>query len=325
MKAVVLEKTCKATDLVVSNVPVPEVKPGWVLVRVKAFGINRSELIMRSMEGDAPYIQLPRILGIECTGEIAEPSDSNFSKGQRVVALMGGMGRSFDGSYAEYALLPASQVFTADIDLSWEELAAVPETYFTAFGSLFDCLQLISSDTLLIRGGTSALGFVAIQLAKSIGSTVLATTRNESKLALLKQQGADFVLLDDETLASQLQAIYQNGVSKVLELVGPASLKQSMQFLSCHGVICSTGMLGHKGAIENFDPIKDIPNGVYLSSFFSNYPTQEYIDKIFAHIRQHKLKPLIAKIFPLDDIAEAHLLMESNTANGKIVVKIPDC
>lgn len=311
-------------ELTISNVPVPEVKPGWVLVKVKAFGVNRSELNMRSTEGDAPYIQLPRILGIECVGEIADPSNGHFKKGQRVVALMGGMGRSFDGSYAEYVLLPFSHVFAVDIDLSWEELAAIPETYFTAFGSLFDCLQLIASDTILIRGGTSALGLVAIQLAQSIGCTVLATTRNSVKLELLRQQGADFALLDDETLANQLHIIYPNGVNKVLELVGIATLEQSMNFLSYHGVVCATGMLGHTGTVEKFDPIKDIPNGVYLSSFFSNYPTQEHMNKIIAHIRQHDLKPPIAKVFSLDDIAQAHLLMESNMANGKIVVTIAD-
>lgn len=324
MKAVVLEKTCKATDLAISQVPIPKVKPDWVLVQVKAFGVNRSELIMRSVEGDAPYIQLPRILGIECVGEIADPSNSHFKTGQRVVALMGGMGRSFDGSYAEYALLPISHVFAVDSDLSWEKLAAIPETYFTAFGSLFDCLQLISDDAILIRGGTSALGLVAIQLASSIGCTVLATTRNAGKLELLRQQGANYALLDDETLASQLLAICPNRVSKVLELVGPATLKQSMQFLSYHGIVCATGILGHKGTFANFDPIKEIPNGVYLCSFFSNYPTQEQMNKVFAHIHQHDLNPPIAKVFSLADIAEAHVLMESNMANGKIVVAISE-
>ncbi|GAB6181405.1 zinc-binding alcohol dehydrogenase family protein [Desulfotomaculum defluvii] len=320
MRAIVLERTCKANELTVTNVPVPKVKPGWVLVKVKAFGINRSEIITRSYEGDAPYIQLPRILGIECVGEIADSSNSNFKKGQRVVALMGGMGRSFDGGYAEYALLPISQVFAADIDLSWEELAAIPETYFTAYGSLFDCLQLKSNDTLLIRGATSALGLVTLQLAKSIGSTVLATTRSLNKMNLLKKHGADFVLLDDGTLSKQLYSLYTDGVSKILELVGPATLEQSMKFLSHHGIICSTGILGNKGTLENFDPIKGIPNGVYLCSFFSNYPTQEQMNKIFNHIRQYRLKPPISKIFSMDEIADAHLLMESNMANGKIVV-----
>lgn len=322
MKAVVLERTCKATELTVSNIPVPKVKPDWVLVKVKAFGINRSELIMRSFEADAPYIHLPRILGIECVGEVADPSNSHFKKGQRVVALMGGMGRSFDGSYAEYALLPINNVFAADINLGWEELAAVPETYFTSYGSLFDCLQLTSSDTLFLRGATSALGLVTIQLAKSIGSTVLATTRNEDKLELLTKHGADYALLDDATLPEQVHSLYPAGVTKALELVGPATLEQSMKFLSYRGIICSTGVLGCKVSLDNFDPIKDIPNGVYLCSFFSNYPTQEKMNQIFNHIRQYNLKPPIGKVFTLDEIAEAHLLAESNRTKGKLVVTV---
>jgi len=322
MKAVVLEKTCRAEELTVSIVPIPRVKPGWVLVKVKAFGVNRAEQIMRSVEADAPYISLPRIPGIECVGEISDPSDSQFNKGQRVVALMGGMGRSFDGGYAEYALLPNKNVFAVENDMSWEELAAVPETYFTSYGSLFECLQIKNFDTLLIRGGTSATGLVAIQLAKSIGSVVLATTRKAEKLDLLKRHGADHALLEDGTVEEQLHSIYPDGVSKVLEFIGPATLKESMRCLSYHGVVCSTGVLGQIGIIENFDPIKDIPNGVYLCSFYSNYPTQTAMDHIFDHIKKYCLKPPIAKIFSLEEIGDAHLLMESNMANGKIVISV---
>lgn len=216
MKAVVLTKTCKAEDLHISKVPIPSVKPGWVLVKVKAFGVNRSELFLRSYEANAPYIKLPRIPGIECVGEIADASDSSFRKGQRVIALMGGMGRSFDGGYAEYALLPISQVFKVDTDLSWTELATVPETYFTAYGSLFDCLQLVHTDTLLIRGATSALGLAAMQLAKSIGCTVFASTRNKGKFDFLKTFDADGLLLDDGTMAQQFRTVYPNGATKVL-------------------------------------------------------------------------------------------------------------
>lgn len=229
MKAAVLHKTGAPEVLTISDVPVPEVKPGWVLVKIKAFGINRSELMMRQFEGDAPYIHLPRILGIECVGEIAHPSDSGLQKGQKVVALMGGMGRTFDGSYAEYALLPSKIVFTVDTDLSWEELAAIPETYFTAYGSLFNCLQIAAGDTLLIRGGTSAAGLAAIQMAKSIGATVLASTRKESKVDFLKSQGADHVLIDNGTLAQQTLNLYAHGVKKVLELVGVSTLLESLR------------------------------------------------------------------------------------------------
>ena len=322
MKAVVLYKTCLPEELKISEVPVPEVRPGWVLIKVKSFGLNRSELMMRSYEADAPYIRLPLIPGIECAGEIVDPSDSNFIKGQRVIALMGGMGRSFNGSYAEYILVPSRNVFKVETTLGWEKLAAIPETYYTAYVSLFESLQLTPEDTLLIRGGTSALGLSAIQLAKSVGATVVASTRKEKKSELLTKQGADNVLIDNGTIREQLFSLYPRGMNKVLELIGPATLLESARLISHRGIICSTGVLGGKGSINNFDPIKDLPSCVYLTSFFSNFPTQAIINDIFYHIHKHKLHPVISKVFSLDEIGQAHTLMENNTANGKVIVRI---
>jgi len=321
MKAVVLYKTCSPEEFTISEIPVPEVKPGWVLIKVKAFGLNRSELMMREYEGNAPYINLPRVLGIECVGEIADGSDSTFNIGQKVVALMGGMGRSFDGSYAEYALIPAKNIFTVETDLPWEELAAIPETYFTAYGSLFSCLQLSPEDVLLVRGGTSAAGLAAIQLAKSVGATVLASTRKTAKRELLINQGADHVLIDDGTLRNQLLNLYPNGITKVLELIGPTTLAESLSMVKLHGIVCVTGILGKKGTIENFYPIKDIPSGVYLTGFSSNYPTQKIMDDIFSRIKTHNLHPTIANVFALSEIGHAHWLMENNEAKGKVVVR----
>ena len=322
MKAIVLYKTCTPQELTISEVPIPKVKPGWVLIKVKTFGLNRSELMMREYEGNASYINLPRILGIECAGEIADVSDSSFKKDQKVIALMGGMGRSFDGSYAEYTLVPTKNVFIVDSDLDWTELGAIPETYFTAYGSLFNSLQLSAEDILLVRGGTSAAGLAAIQLAKSIGATVLASTRKENKRDLLIAQGADHVLIDNGTLKEQLLNLYPQGVNKILELIGPATLLESASLLCYHGIVCVTGILGKKGTIENFYPIKDIPNGVYLTGFSSNYPTQKIMDEIFNLIKTHDLHPTIAKVFLLDEIGQAHQLMENNEANGKVVIKI---
>lgn len=321
MKAIVLDKTCSPEELTVSDVPLPVTMPGWVLIRVKAFGLNRSELMMRAYEADASYIKLPRIPGIECAGEIADPSDSDFVTGQKVIALMGGMGRSFDGSYAEYTLLPAKNLFKVNTSLSWEELGAVPESYFTAYGSLFDCLQLSPGDTLLVRGGTSALGLSAIQLAKSTGATVIATTRNEEKRELLNSQGSDTVMIDDGTLSQQLLKIYPKGVSKILELIGPSTLRESAKLASYHGIVCSTGILGKSSVLNNFDPIKDIPNGVYLTGFYSNYPTQSIITDIFNMIERFNLHPAISHVFPLGEIGMAHRLMENNRAKGKVVIK----
>ncbi len=321
MKAAILTKTGAPEVLTVTDVPIPTVKAGWVLVRVKAFGINRSELMMRQFEGDASYIQLPRIMGIECAGEIADPSDSGWQKGQRVVALMGGMGRTFDGSYAEYALLPAKNVFPINSDLSWEELGAIPETYFTAYGSLFQCLQVQSGDTILIRGGTSAAGVAAMQMAKAVGATVLASTRSQSKSEFLQAQGADHVLIDNGTLGEQLLKLYPRGVNKVLELIGASTVLESLKLAAYHGIVCHTGVLGKKGSLDGFDPIKDIPNGVYLTGFFSNYPTQQSIDAILQLLTTHNLHPVISKVFSLDEIVQAHQMAEHNTANGKIVIR----
>jgi NADPH:quinone reductase len=322
MRAVVLRGTCAASGLKVEEAPLPEAKPGWVLVKVKAFGLNHSESIMRSVEANAPYLHLPRIMGIECVGEIEDPSDSHFVRGQRVAALMGGMGRSFDGNYAEYALLPGDIVFAVESDLEWAELAAIPETYFTAYSALFDCLQLGPSDSLLVRGATSSVGLAAVQLAKSIGCSVLATTRSARKLDLLSSRGVDYPLIDDASLAEHVCAICQGGVRKSLELVGPATLLDTMRLTSYHGIVCDVGVLGERYALDNFDPIKDIPAGVYLSSFYSNHPTQDTMDRIFRHIEEHRLEPFVAAVFELEEITKAHELLDSGKANGKIVVRV---
>jgi len=325
MNAVVLYKTGNPEVLTITDVPVPRVKAGWVLVKVRAFGINRSELMMRQFEGNAPYMQLPRIMGIECAGEVVDPSDSGLQKGQRVVALMGGMGRTFDGSYAEYVLIPAKNVFPVDTDLSWAELGAIPETYFTAYGSLFDCLQIQLGETILVRGGTSAAGLAAIQMAKAVGATVLASTRSGNKREFLKSHGADHVLIDNGTLGKQLLKLYPRGMNKILELIGASTLLESLKLTAYHGIVCHTGILGKKGSLDSFDPIKDIPNGIYLTGFFSNYPTQQSIDAIFSLIKTHKIHPVIAKVFSLDEIVQAHKMAENNEANGKVVIRINDC
>jgi len=322
MRAVVLYKTCKPEELTVNEVPTPVVKPGWVLIKVKAFGLNRSELMMREFEANASYITLPRILGIECVGEIADGSDSRFSKGQRVVALMGGMGRSFDGSYAEYALIPTKNVFSVNYNYDWEELGAIPETYFTAWGSVMDCLQLQPHDIILVRGGTSATGLAAIQLAKSFGATVISSTRSADKRGILLRQGSDYVVIDDGTLKEQVLAVFPTGVNKVLELIGAATLFESAGMVKHHGIVCVTGILGKKGTLDNFYPIKDLPSGVYLTGFSSNSPSQPVMDVIFEYMLNHNLHPAISKKFTLNEIGMAHALMESNSVNGKVVVKI---
>lgn len=317
MKAVVLTKPTKAEAIVLSEVEVPTVKPGWVLVKIKAFGLNHSEQILREFEIENDYINKPIIPGIECVGEIADASDSGLEVGQKVVALMGGMGRSFGGSYAEYALLPVHHVFPVESNLSWTEMGAIPETYFTAWGSLFQCLRLNPDDKLLIRGATCALGYAAIQLAKALGCTVVGTTHKEEKLSLLKEAGCDECILDDGTINGKV-----NGVTKALELVGIKTLRDTMFALDEGAIVCNTGVLGKVYEWDGFDPIKDIPNGVYLTGFFSNYPTQKMIQEIFSFMDEHHLKPLVGAIFDLDHINKACIALDRGKVNGKIVVEV---
>lgn len=317
MRAVVIDKITVAEEIEVTEVPVPKVKSGWVLVKVKAFGLNHSEQILRHQEIEASYIRKPVIPGIECVGEVVDPGDTRFMEGQKICALMGGMGRSFNGSYAEYALLPEDHVFSINTNLSWEAAAAVPETYFTAWGSLFECLQLKSRDTLLVRGGTCALGYAAIQLAKTLGCKVISTTHREEKLPLLVEACADECLIDDGTLTGKV-----SGVTKTLDLIGPWYLKDTLTAVEKGAIVCSTGILGGIYDLNHFDPIKDIPNGVYLTGFFSNYPTQEIMDDIFGILTTHKLTPCFGKVFGFENIREAVLAQESKEVNGKIVVKV---
>ena len=315
MKAVSLDRITDGKDIVLSECPVPEVRPGWVLVKVKAFGLNHSEKLLRLNEIRADYIRKPIIPGIECVGEIADPGGSGLAVGQKVAALMGGMGRSFNGSYAEYSLLPQRIVFKIDSDLPWEALGAVPETYFTAWGSLFECLHLTPNDTLLIRGATCALGYASLQIAKTLGCNVIATTHREEKLSLISE--ADEALLDDGRLTGKL-----HGVTKALDLIGPRNLKDTLTAVEKGGIVCQTGLLGGVYALNGFDPIKDIPNGVYLTGFFSNYPTQQVMDEIFAFLNEHHLVPMSGKLFDFENIREAIIAQDEGKVNGKIVVKL---
>ncbi|NWO20087.1 zinc-binding dehydrogenase [Leptotrichia sp. oral taxon 223] len=319
MKAVVLEKPCTADELKIQNIEIPKVKEGWVLIKIKAFGINRAEIFTRN--GFSPSVKLPRVIGIECVGVIEDASDSDFKKGDRVFTMMNGLGREFNGSYAEYTLVPSSQVYPITIsETDWTKLAAYPELYYTAYGSLFKSLKLKNTDTLLIRGGTSSVALASIQLAKSFGNTVIATSRSQTKAEFLKEIGADFVLIQDDTFDSQLRKHFPDGIDKVLDLIGTPTLKNSLKSVKQGGIVCMTGCLGG-WVIENFEPLSDIPSESYLTSFDSTNVNRTTIKEMFDFMEKYNIKPRISKIFTLDEISLAHQYLESNSANGKVIVK----
>lgn len=322
MKAVVLKKPCKAEEMNLAEIPVPAIRPGWVLIKVKAFGINHSEVLLRQFEIAQDYIRKPIVPGIECVGEVVDPSDSNLHKGQRVMALMGGMGRSFNGNYAEYALLPSGIVFAVDSDLDWDELAAIPETFYTAYGSLVTSLQLSKDDLLMVRGGTSTVGLASIQIAKAIGAKVVATTRSKNKVSALKEYGADDVVLEGDGFRDRFLEKHPEGADKVLELIGASTLMESLRVTAYHGIVCHTGLLGGVYGLKNFDPIKEIPSGIYLTGFYSNYPTQTQITDMMNLIERGDIHPIIARKYTLGQIADAHMLAEQRGQIEKIVVTV---
>lgn len=319
MKAVILKETGAPEVLKVSEVEIPKIKPGWVLIKIKAFGINRSELMTR--QGHSPSVKFPRIIGIECVGEVVDKSDSNLKNGQRVVTLMNGLGRAFDGSYAEYTLVPSQQVYPIESTMDWVNFAAIPETYSTAYGSLFSSLRLEKPDVLLIRGATSSVGIAAIQLAKSIDCTVIATTRSKEKTELLKSVGADHIIIDNDKLVDEIYRLYPNGVHKVLELVGASTLKSSMKLLQKGGVVCMSGVLSG-WIIDEFEPLVDMHSGTYFTVFESSEVDLSLLTKLYKHMEEYKIQPRVAKVFSFDDIQDAHRFMEDNKANGKIVVRV---
>lgn len=319
MHAVLLTGPTSAKNVAIGECDVPRVRSGWVLIQVKAFGMNHSEQILRQQEIMADYIRKPIIPGIECVGVIADASASHFVKGQKVIALMGGMGRSFHGSYAEYVLAPEHHVFALESDLSWEELAAVPETYYTAWGSLFEGLKLQPEDTLLVRGATCALGYAAIQIGKALGCKVIATTHKEDKIQLLQNMDVDGILIDNGSLYGKTY-----GITKVLELVGAKTIRDSLLLVGHGGIVCYTGILGKVYALNGFDPIKEIPNGVYMTGFYSNGPTQSAIDDMFGFLLAHDLRPCIGEVYDFEQIREACEAMDSGTVKGKIVIKVKE-
>lgn len=313
MKAVVLRDITNSDDIVLEELEVPKARTGWVLVKILAFGMNHSELVLRVNEIRADYISKPIVPGIECVGVVEESHDEGFKKGDLVCSLMGGLGRNFNGSYEEYAVLPVQKLFHICSNLDAAHLAAIPETFFTAWGSLFECLNLQASDTLLIRGATSALGYAAVQIATALGCKVYGTTHKKEKIHLITDLGCNAIFDPENKLPDGFCA------NKILELIGPKTIRNSLSHLFHGGIVCNTGILGGEYYLNGFDPIKEIPNGCYLTGFFSNYPTQEVIDKIFTFIGEHKISPFIGATFKFSDIKQA-IKSQEKGVDGKIVV-----
>lgn len=320
MRAVVLDAPGPPEALQIHNLPVPVPESGQVLIEIKAFGLNRSELHTRL--GLAEGVVFPRVLGIEAAGVVAVCPGGEFQEGQQVVAMMGGMGRTFDGGYAEYTCVPVQQVIPFTSTLEWTTIGAVPEMLQTSYGSLTIGLDGKSGKSILIRGGTSSIGMATAILAKDLGMTVLSTTRNASKISALESIGVDHIVIDNGEISPQVLEIVPGGVDAALELVGTPTLPDTLRSVRMHGVVCFTGMLSNEWIVKDFYPIEYIPRGVRLTAYgggAADLP-QSVLQQFLDAVDVGRIVVPIHRSYRMEEIVQAHADMEAGLSAGKLVV-----
>jgi NADPH:quinone reductase len=321
MRAIVLEKFGGVDSLVYKDIPDPEPKAGHVVIEIKAFGLNHAELHMRRGE----WAEAAPVSGIECVGLVKSCPGGEFPVGAKVAALMGGLGRTINGSYAEYTRARASNVALIESSLPWAELAAIPETYATAWTCLFRNLEIKKGQLLLIRGATSSFGQAALKMAVNAGVRVIGTTRNRERFSMLEKLGAERCEIERRDLSKHLSEVKK--IDAILDLVGNSVVLDSLEILRRGGRSCLAGWLGGLDPIPDFNPLLQMASGVYLT-FFASFafgtPGFPLSDVPLQHIAEDaaagRLEVKPSRIFGFDEIREAHRVMEANQAAGKIVV-----
>jgi NADPH:quinone reductase len=323
MRAIILKGFGGLDSLVYTEIPKPLPRNGEVVIQVKAFGLNHAETHMRRGE----WAEAAEVSGIECVGIVDSCPSGEFPVGAKVAALMGGLGRTINGSYAEYTRVRAANVALIDSELPWSQLAALPETYATAWTCLFRNLQLTKGQTVVIRGATSAFGQAAVKMAVAAGARVIATARSRERFAMLEKLGAERVELESRTLAADIAEVKQ--IDAVLDLVGNSTILDSLDMLRRGGTACLAGWLGGLDPIADFNPLLRMPSGVNWSFFGSfvfgtpGFPVSDVpLQEIAAQVAAGQLEASPSRVFSFDDIREAHRVMEAGEADGKMVVVV---
>lgn len=328
MKAYVIETAGGPEVLQLRDIEARVPNPDEVRIRVRAFGLNRAELYRRS--GRMGPISGQVVPGIEAVGEVLHDPSGTFRAGQRVATAMGGMQFSRLGSYAEEVTVLRSNVIDLDgTTLSWEELASLPQSYLTVWGALGRLIDTTPGLTVLVRGASAAVGQAGVVYAKARGQTVLATTRSQANAARLRAIGADAVIIDNGSIAEQVRAIAPQGVDVAFEVVGAATALDTVKTLAPFGTAVVIGLLSGAPALEKLDLASDLPDAVRLAFFSSAMLGGAALPLAGAPLRWiadrqagGQAASLRVQTFDFDDVPRAHRLMESNTAQGKLVVLV---
>ena len=326
MKAILVENPGGPEVLHWQETPDLVVGAGQVLLRVHAAGLNRADLSQR-MGGYPPPPGVSTILGMEVAGEVLSVGsdlDTHWQPGQRVMALVGG------GGYAEQVLVPVGQLMAIPDNLSFEEAAAIPEAFLTAYLNLFRLGELQAGQTVLIHAGGSGVGTAAIQLAHEAGARVLVTAGSADKLERCRQLGADAgINYKDGPWADKVKELTGGqGVNLILDFIGADYAEANLESLTLNGRLALIGQLSGGQAKINLGTIMRKRLHILGSTLRPRTAdekadlTRNLLEFGWDRFVDGRLKPVLDRAFPIEDAPEAHRYMEKNTNFGKIVLKV---
>jgi len=327
MRAIEITQPGKPDVLQLCERPQPQLKPGEVLIRVHAAGINRPDVLQRLGQYPVPpgASDLP---GLEVAGELVDGDfgDSGFRKGDMVCALVQG------GGYAEYCAAPLEQCLPLPKGLSALEAATLPETFFTVWSNVFERAHLSQGETLLVQGGSSGIGVTAIQIATALGHRVFATAGSDDKCRAVEALGAERGInyRSEDFVAVVKELTGGKGVDVILDMVAGDYVPREIDCLADDGRLAIIALLG--GARANVDLGQVLRRRLTITGStlrprpvaFKAAIARELREKVWPLFAEGKIKPVIHRIYPLEEAAAAHALMESSTHVGKIVLLVKD-
>lgn len=324
MRAVIVQQPGGAEQLKIIEQTRPEPSKGEILIKVLAAAVNRTDIINR--QSSSGYLDNP-VLGVEVAGVVEKVGpETQIKPGTRIMGLVNG------GGYAEYAVMPAERAIEIPEQLSFEEAVAIPEVFLTAYQTLFWLGELKKGETVLIHAGGSGVGTAAIQLAKVLGhATVITTAGSEKKLDVCQSLGADRCInyktqhFDKEVL----KATNNKGVDVILDFIGASYWRKNLNSINVDGRWVLIGVLGGN-EVDKVNLMELMYKRIHLkgtlltprSDAYKAELTKEFVSKALPLFTSKQLKSIVDRVFPLEEVQQAHAYMESNKNIGKIILKV---